>query len=216
MAPLCVADIRLLSECDAIIVNFITGCEVELEALTYLSKNAAGLLYLDYHSLGWGIDGSGRRYPRKRVDWQKWTEVANIVQMNEIEAATLLEFRLLPLPDDWTTIAEFFLRKKTNACIITLGENGALVCSNNGQEAWVEHLPALHVDAVDPTGCGDAFAAGFITRYCKSGDLIASARFANYIAGVNCTFSGTESADKLAGRIAGYFRKNENAGYSER
>ena len=42
--------------------------------------------------------------------------------------------------------------------IITLGPTGALLASKDGVLA----APALEIEAVDQTGAGDAFAAGFI------------------------------------------------------
>ncbi len=43
--------------------------------------------------------------------------------------------------------------------VITLGERGSLLLAGDGP---VERIPALPVEAVDTTGCGDAYCAGFI------------------------------------------------------
>lgn len=43
------------------------------------------------------------------------------------------------------------------------------------------HYPTAEAPVVDATGAGDAFAAAFIARYHRDGDLAAAARFANAI-----------------------------------
>jgi sugar/nucleoside kinase (ribokinase family) len=51
------------------------------------------------------------------------------------------------------------LRRLGVGCVVaTLGADGSLVSSERGQS----FLPAFDVPVVDTTGCGDAFAAGFI------------------------------------------------------
>lgn len=47
----------------------------------------------------------------------------------------------------------------TGGVAVTCGEDGCMVGSGKGVEA----LPALPVDVVDTTGCGDGFDAGFVT-----------------------------------------------------
>jgi len=47
-------------------------------------------------------------------------------------------------------------------CLVTFGENGALVVSRSGE---VIYEPGYRVDVVDTLGSGDAFAAGFVHRY---------------------------------------------------
>ena len=52
------------------------------------------------------------------------------------------------------------LRRMGVGCVVaTLGAEGSLVSSGDGDVL----LPAFDVPAVDTTGCGDAYAAGFIT-----------------------------------------------------
>ncbi|MBM3695250.1 MAG: ribokinase [Actinobacteria bacterium] len=58
--------------------------------------------------------------------------------------------------------------------VVTLGAEGALVVT--GEQAT--HVPAPRVDAVDPTGAGDAFCAGLADALVGGADLLTAARWA--------------------------------------
>jgi sugar/nucleoside kinase (ribokinase family) len=70
--------------------------------------------------------------------------------------------------------AEFFLAKGVNAVALKRGAAGAFVA--NAREAL--HVAAVPVDAVDTTGAGDAFAAGFVLGVLRGWDLARTAAFA--------------------------------------
>jgi sugar/nucleoside kinase (ribokinase family) len=70
--------------------------------------------------------------------------------------------------------------------LIKLGERGTYVCS-----AGVSfEMPAPHVDAVEPSGAGDAFAAGLIVGIREHWDLESMVRFANIVGSSACTALG--------------------------
>jgi fructoselysine 6-kinase len=73
-------------------------------------------------------------------------------------------------------------RANDKTFIVTLGSSGSIALSPDGD---VE-CPAAPVDGVvDTTGAGDAFAAGFLARYCHGADLpVAMARGAAIAADV--------------------------------
>lgn len=52
--------------------------------------------------------------------------------------------------------------------VLTLGAAGVYVAG--------ELVPAVPVDIVDPTGAGDAFCAGFLDEWVRSGDVVAAAK----------------------------------------
>ncbi len=69
---------------------------------------------------------------------------------------------------------------------VTLGERGSMALDADG----IHHAPAFEVEAVDTTGAGDVFRAGFIyalLRGWSTGDML---RFANAAAAVSCTRLG--------------------------
>ncbi|MFP4372680.1 MAG: carbohydrate kinase family protein [Halanaerobium sp.] len=75
--------------------------------------------------------------------------------------------------------------------VITLGAEGAVAISRNGQICSVD---SLEVDFLDPTGAGDSFAAGFIAALEKGYDIREALEL-----GVYC---GAKSTEKIGGTTA--------------
>ena len=89
-----------------------------------------------------------------------WIGGADIILANRDEA------KLLTGTDDLaaqvTELGKHFAR-----VVVKCGAEGAVI----GDASGIAHsAPALKVEAVDATGAGDAFAAGFITAWLKSAD----------------------------------------------
>ena len=62
---------------------------------------------------------------------------------------------------------------------LTRGADGVLVVADGAEPVAV---PALQVRSVDPTGAGDAFIAGFLDAWLRTGDAVAAAEAAVYVA----------------------------------
>ena len=69
--------------------------------------------------------------------------------------------------DDFMEMARYFRDKGVKNVIVKTGEKGCTVCGE--QESF--EMPALAVDAVDSTGAGDNFVAGFISGLLKGWNL---------------------------------------------
>lgn len=69
---------------------------------------------------------------------------------------------------------------------VTLGEQGAMAFDDDG----IHYAPAFRVDAVDTTGAGDVFRAGFIYALLRGWSTDEILRFANGAAAVSCTRLG--------------------------
>jgi sugar/nucleoside kinase (ribokinase family) len=82
--------------------------------------------------------------------------------------------------------AELFLEHGANAVVIKLGERGAYV--RNGDRSFEVLAPPM--DVVEPSGAGDAFAAGLMLGILEGWDLERSVRFASVIGGSACTALG--------------------------
>ncbi|GAA0818453.1 carbohydrate kinase family protein [Streptosporangium amethystogenes subsp. fukuiense] len=72
-----------------------------------------------------------------------------------------------------------------SAVLVTLGADGSLIAEAEG----VTRVPALDVEVVDTTGCGDAYCAGFIAGLVDGRDVAGAARL------------GTELAARVAGGL---------------
>jgi len=96
------------------------------------------------------------------------------------------------------------LRRVHNGVLcVTLGARGAVALEGDR----LCHMPAFGVEAVDTTGAGDVFRAGFIYAYLKGLALADTLRFANAAAAVSCTRLGAmagapsvEEAERLMAR----------------
>ena len=73
---------------------------------------------------------------------------------------------------------------------VTLGERGAMALEGD----TLHYVPAFHVNALDTTGAGDVFRAGFIYALLKGLAAEETLRFANAAAAVSCTRLGAMAA----------------------
>jgi sugar/nucleoside kinase (ribokinase family) len=64
--------------------------------------------------------------------------------------------------------AEEFLRSGASVAIVTLGEKGVMARS---KEDGTHRIRAYPAQAVDPTGAGDVFTAGFLAEFIRTDDL---------------------------------------------
>jgi sugar/nucleoside kinase (ribokinase family) len=90
----------------------------------------------------------------------------------------------LEAPED---IAQSLLEHGVKTVALKMGIHGCLVMSCDGQTV---RLPSFQVDAVDATGAGDAFAAGFIAGVWEEWPLEQTARFANAVGALSVTGLG--------------------------
>lgn len=120
-------------------------------------------------------DAQGEIHPRRWDDVAEVTARASAVVLSEEDVAGDLAE-----PRRWAG---------HTPVIVTFAEKGALVLAD-GRE---ERVPAYHANAVvDPTGAGDAFAAGLALALSEGGELIAATRFANAVASFAVEGIGTD------------------------
>lgn len=235
VGPITFEQIEPFLDLDALLVNFIVGDDITLETMEAIRGSASGLLYLDVHNLCLGIDAEGYRRRRAPEDWQRWIEMFDVVQMNEVEARLLAGSgnetaaasgpgrpsgpgesgepdrpsaaggpggpgepdgpggRSGPLEaeDDFIAFGRSITALGPAVCITTRGGLGPITVYREDDEATVCAIPSAPVrEMVDTTGCGDAFAAGFVIEYLTSKDPDRATRLANRVASVNCTVAG--------------------------
>ena len=178
---------------DVFLINHITGFELNRNTNSLICENARGLIYMDFHSLTLGRDENGKRYLRYPHDWQKWIRHVDVLQMNEDEALLLGQNQ---------NIFEFGVRVidcGVNIFNLTMGKKGSLVFYRKNEKIISKSISSFYKDlSLDVTGCGDAFAAGFIIDYYNRRDPILAAKTANRVAGFNSTISGIKNIHKLA------------------
>ena len=65
---------------------------------------------------------------------------------------------------------------------VTMGKEGSMVLDNGN----ILHCPAFKIDAVDTTGAGDVYHAGFGVRYLETKNLMECMRFASAVSALKC------------------------------
>ena len=104
----------------------------------------------------------------------------------------------LDAEDDFIAFGRSVISLGPSVCIVTRGPLGPVTVYREDRESKAFAIPSEPVlDVVDTTGCGDAFAAGFVTGYLASKDPVSATRLANRVAGVNCTVAGLPEAGTL-------------------
>lgn len=110
---------------------------------------------------------------------------------NEHEAALVLEQLGAPTEStDPRVLAHALLEQGFTSVVLTLGADGALVADATG----LTDIPTPRVDAVDTTGCGDAFAGAFVARLAEGAALDDAARYAARVGAFAATGHGAQDS----------------------
>jgi hypothetical protein len=175
---------------NAILLNFISGSDVRLADLKKFKKSYKGWIYSDFHSLSLGYSKEQMRYHRRHPFWREYISAIDMLQMNIGELRTIFGDSIISSDDIKKAIPQ--LHTLGPAIInITMGNNGVIV--SEPAKGILEHLKAVPISReVDPTGCGDTFAAVFLYGYLNSRDTLKSARAASLYAAAKATFSGLD------------------------
>ena len=122
--------------------------------------------------------------------------LAAVLCPNEHETA-LLTGRAVRTSDDAEAAARELLHRGARSVVVTLGERGCLVVTNDEVTA----LPAPRVEAVDTVGAGDAFVGSLAVFLARGSDLITAARNANRIAALSVQAPGAQTSFPRAGDL---------------
>jgi adenosine kinase len=182
---------------DAFLINFIIGDDISRETMREIRARSQGLIYLDVHNLCLGIDEQGYRFHRAQDRWHEWMEWVDVVQMNEVEAALLAD-REIETDQDFIAFGKMILGLGPSIYIATRGRFGSVTVYRDADEIKTFISPPEAVEeVVDTTGCGDAFAAGFLTDYLVTRDPVSATQLASWAAGVNCTLAGLSEVERF-------------------
>ena len=179
-------------DADYILINFISGWDIELEALQKVRKKSKAKIYLDLHSMTLGMDDKGRRFSKKPKDWEEHVACADYLQLNQTELETILGKKLKN--SDLKETSGQLMELGPEMVIITLSDRGCHLTYRltDNENVYKELLSKPVSPVADTTGCGDVFGAGFLAKLFATNDPVQAADFANYVAGLKATFSGLE------------------------
>ncbi|MCO6559429.1 MAG: ribokinase [Bifidobacterium sp.] len=134
-------------------------------------------------------------------------EYSDILLVNEHEMAQLLNIAEPKNGDwlgmDWNYIAQTMHDFGFKQAVVTLGGNGAIVI----EEDRTYHVDAAKIDAVDTTGCGDAFMGTLLAGLSSDFSLSDSASLASYVAAYAATSYGAQASYGTSEQIKAFFSK---------
>lgn len=124
----------------------------------------------------------------------------DFLSCNEFEAEAMTGIKVF---DEKTAglAAEKLRQKGAKTIILTLGEKGSLLFSNK-----IQYFPGLKVKTVDETGAGDAFRAGFITKYLETKNMNKAMLMGNKVGAFTVTRLGVYEALPTKEEL-GFFRE---------
>ncbi|MGD8330559.1 MAG: PfkB family carbohydrate kinase [Acidobacteriota bacterium] len=201
LSPLQAADVVAAAGADIVLANCITGADCTPATIAAL-RAATSRLYLDVHSLALGHAADGARFYRARDDWESWLRHPDVAQCNRGEAATIcglpakragkeeviaaltdrMQQAATPMPPVW---------------LLTLGADGGVLLQRHGDEINRADIIAPTVDAIDPTGAGDACGAGYVAAGLSGATPLEAARQAIRTASAATTIPGSPEPTAL-------------------
>jgi ribokinase len=126
--------------------------------------------------------------------------LTHICVPNETELE-LLSGRVTRDLDAVESAARDLLRRGPSAVLVTLGARGVLI----GTAHDVQHVPAIPVEAVDPTGAGDAFIGALGVFLAEGRSLIEAARWASAAAALSVMRIGAQASFPTRDEVEGLF-----------
>ena len=135
-------------------------------------------------------------------------EASDILLVNEHEMAQLLD---IAEPDDddwdgldWSDVARQMHDFGFNQAVITLGGDGSVVIDGDD----IYRIAPVAVEAIDTTGCGDAFMGTVLAGLASGHALADSAQLASYVSAYAATGVGAQASYGTAAQIRERFGTN--------
>lgn len=122
--------------------------------------------------------------------------------MPSIDEASMLSGKREP-----EEIADVFFEMGVKTVVIKLGKKGCFIKNPNGESYTIPTY--TKIKAVDTTGAGDSFVAGFLTGLTKGWNLYECGKFANAV-GTHCVMAaGASTGIKSFEEIRNFIKNNE-------
>lgn len=169
---------------DIVLLGPILG-EVTIELTREIIKHVPAPILLDPQGLLRGLR-DGQVVHEKTRAFSEIAGMSTIVKANEVETQVVTGINPRRQPDEAVRkLYEFGCQ----IAIVTLAEAGSVIF--DGQE--IIHIPPYTTHAIDPTGAGDTYAAGFMVKYLETPqDLRQVGCFASSVASVMVENSGPD------------------------
>ena len=180
-----------LNNFNGILINMISGYDINLEQLRNIRREYRGVIHFDVHSMARGLGMDMKRDFRRIPNFKEWAANIDILQANEEEFKTL--------SNDTTKIdivREMF-SYGIEIIILTKGKEGARVFFKNRKSVESVFISSVKVKSTNYVGCGDVFGAVFFYNYIRNRDIPESLKIANAAAGISTMYSQTKEYKNL-------------------
>jgi sugar/nucleoside kinase (ribokinase family) len=162
-------------DADFVLLGPIMG-EVSPQLVQTIRENTAAPLLLDPQGV-LRVYENGLVVHRLTREFEAIAPLSTIIKANELETFTVTG--LHPRSDPNAAVKALYAFG-CKIAVVTLAEAGSVIY--DGKKIF--HIPPYVTTAIDPTGAGDTYAAGFMVRYLETKDLEAVGCFASAVASV--------------------------------
>lgn len=169
---------------DFVLLGPILG-EVGVELAQQVKQEIDAPILLDPQGLLRGIR-DGEIYHQMNETFRVVAGLSTIVKANELEARIVTGIDPRKDPEGAVRALHAF---GCPIAIVTLAEAGSIIY--DGQRIY--EIPPYEVNAIDPTGAGDTYAAGFMVKYLETpDDLTGAGCFASSVSSIMVENSGPD------------------------
>jgi sugar/nucleoside kinase (ribokinase family) len=171
-------------EADFVLLGPILG-EVSLALVETIRAHTAAPILLDPQGMLRLLEGQAVTH-RLTEAYKQVAPLATIVKANEVETYTITGYWPREVPE---VAVQALYRSAGKLVVSTLADAGSLIYDGE----WLYTIPAYATNAIDPTGAGDTYAAGFMVKYLETpNDLLAVGCFASAVASIMVEQVGPE------------------------
>lgn len=160
------------SKFDAILINMITGNDINPGDLKFIRTNTSAVIFFDVHTLSRPMNENGERVFRIVENFSEWAKNIDILQANENEFNTLGKF------DSEYDRARNLLQQGVKIILLTKGVLGAKIFYLKNQELISYFISTNKIIKINTVGCGDVFGASFFYNYIRNRNVYQSLSFA--------------------------------------
>jgi len=186
-----------LDKYDGILINMITGFDINLEQLKSIRNNYNGLIYFDVHTFSRGLDEDFKRRFRTIPAFNEWATNLDFIQVNERELFTLSEKK------SEEEIVKEVLDYGIKYLIVTLEDKGAKIFYKEKDDIKTIQEPAINIEIKNKVGCGDVFGAVFFYSYISRGNknIEKVLKLANIAAGYTASYKDMNDFKNLKDNV---------------
>uniref|UniRef100_A0A832DIA4 Carbohydrate kinase family protein n=1 Tax=Ignavibacterium album TaxID=591197 RepID=A0A832DIA4_9BACT len=160
------------SKFDAILINMITGNDINQDDLKFIRSKTSAIILFDVHTLSRPMDENGERIFTVIENFSEWAKNIDILQSNQNEFNTLGKF------DSEYDRARYLLQQGVKIILLTKGDLGAKIFYWKDDEMMSYFISANIIVNPNTVGCGDIFGASFFYNYIRNRNVYQSLSFA--------------------------------------